>query len=138
MNHDQFDTFTQQSCDTIKKNAIGELDLFQEGMTINEVMVVKYNNLPSCFFADVLMGYFVEHYRISDQWSNITDKIRSPWLPLFNSYAQQAKMRRNPKNQPLSGPGPGCLSEASDCGSSHKPICHHVTPEMMRNQSWHN
>lgn len=129
-----FGAFTQESCNTIKKNATGELDLFQEGMTVNELMVAKYNKLPSCFFADVLMGYFVEHFHISDQWSNITDKIRSPWLPLFNSYAQQAKLRRNPNKQPLFGPGPGCLSDDIGCGN--KPICHHMTPEMMRNRSW--
>jgi hypothetical protein len=131
----QFETFTKKSCDTIKKNTTGELDLFQEGMTVNQLMVAKYNNLPSCFFADVLMGYFVEHFPISERWANITDEIRSPWLPLLNSYTEQAKVRKVLKNPSLFGSGPGCLSDVIGC-DRNKPICHHMTPEMMRNQSW--
>jgi hypothetical protein len=128
-------SFISTACNAIKFGQLGEKQLFHQGMSLNQLLVAKYNDLPSCFFADVLMGFFVEHFGLADQFFNISLSenvmVQSPFIPLFGSISIMAKGKKQ-KNSLMKLGKFECHTDEEGCQDG-KPICHHMTPEMMRN-----
>lgn len=129
------DYVTYKSCETIKHSKMNEMALFRNGMTLNELMGERYNNFPSCVMADTLLGYFLQYYPITDSPRNLTRQM-SRITPLFNSISRQAKnqMELGDADPNTTNAGIGCRAESDEC-TPEMPICHHVTPEMIRNVS---
>lgn len=125
--------FVKRACAQIKEDWVGEEQYFQPNMTLNQLMVQKANHLPSCMFADMLVGYFISEYGVVDrEWplnvSSMPFLNTTPMVPLFGSVSHQSRTRPT-------WSGVGCTAEVGECGAQ-KPICHHVTEADMRNRSW--
>jgi hypothetical protein len=131
-------------CQHVQRNEIGEQSLFQEGMTVADLMhhyvtahsYQHYRNwtLPGyCFHSDWAMGYFINFYHMA---RHTTDD------PLYQDVPQD---RLHAYRGSQVGPGPdGKIAKLGECRHNNRPeqgggpctaeahFCHYATPQQMK------
>lgn len=128
------DPFTRHTCWRLRKNTIGERNLFADGMSIADLMHAYSSSQPFtdvqnwksgyCFHSDHALAYFFNMYHIAVPESaleatvHFTDSLRKTYTysPLTNTTGSGRKGE--------------CSNEREKC-TVHNPICHYILPSQM-------
>lgn len=126
--------FEQEACERIILATnqggihIGELPLFQKGMSIGDLMKVFTASGRYCLHSDWATGYFVNFYNVSRHvvddgvWFNQEHRMDNVKEARLHSIDGSKSEIYRPNK---------CHSDGSEC-TSKSLICHRVTPEIMK------
>jgi hypothetical protein len=114
------DEFQLKVCGRIGENLLNEKTLFNNGMSVSDLMGKFTMQNPFCLHADWVFGYFINYYYLSE---HIVDND-------FYKDVEQARLHRL-DNSEIYRKGTGnCLFEGDNCNIK-SPICHQLNESLM-------
>ena len=127
-NHPQ----SKEACAQVERNLIGEQKLFQDGMSVLELLKAFVNYQPYrdfrnwtdgyCMHSDWVLGFFVNHY-------NISSHVKEPWY----KNVPQSRMEEWQGSVIYRRPEGFCQNDHVDKCHPDSVACHYMTPEAMTN-----
>lgn len=139
--------FEEFACNRLKENQIGELSLFQEGMSLLELMhrysanqpylnFDQWNDVGFCLHSDTALAYFVNFYRIAEHATSIPGGGHPRGKVMY--YEEDRLLGYNGSvrfaGQQLFGSRKQkkeCLHKNDTLCTLSSHLCHYITPEHM-------
>lgn len=123
------DDFNTQVCARLQQNQMGERDLFQNGMTVNDLMykytfdqpylnVSTWNSVGFCFHSDWIPSSFVNYYFLANS-VRPNDLLTDRTAPYRDSIRYRGEQSRECKN----------VGDQSCHDDNH--FCHNISPGHM-------
>mmetsp|Transcript_22940 Transcript_22940/g.34797 ORF Transcript_22940/g.34797 Transcript_22940/m.34797 type:complete len:539 (+) Transcript_22940:161-1777(+) len=114
----QIEDWEGQVCRQLNENFIDEQPLYRPGMTISD-LIIAYSSRPMhCLHSDWIVGYFVNYFILSKQWSQtLSERRLFPYKGSIEG-TKGAQCRNNNEN---------CISTSD--------MCHYVDPTIMKKRT---
>lgn len=122
----------KEACGQLERNSIGEQKLFQNGMSVLELLKAYVSHEPYkdrdtwtdgyCMHSDWVLGFFVNHY-------NISSHVQEPYY----QNVPQARMEEWQGSVIYKEPQGFCRNDHVDKCQPDSVTCHYMTPQAMTN-----